>query len=395
MNKGKEIVVGAVFVLAILLLGIFTIIVSDYVPFRPKIQWQIRFDDVRGLKAGDEVRASGVQVGKVQKIELVNGKVTVAVRLYKELPFYKNGEITIESVSPLGGKYINIETGDLGAGKADVNKLLYGTRPPEDITSAINKFMREIREGPGTLPRLLRDDEVYNNIKEVSEALRTVATDIKEHRGLAGKLLGPESDKIYGDLEAIVASVREATTQISQKKGTLGRIIYDEALYDQVLAGVAAVQGILADARAGKGTIGKLLTDDELFNHVKEIAASIKDGKGLIGKLVTDEKMAKDAQDALSQLGIVADKLNRGEGTLGMLITDKRLYDDAAAFMASLKNAAAKIESGEGTIGKLISDPMLYAKIDKLVTELTQAVEDAREAAPITAFSTLLLAGFR
>ena len=395
MNKGKEIVVGGIFLLAIILLGIFTIIVADYVPFRAKIEWQVRFDDVRGLKRGDEVRASGVQVGKVQKIELDDGQVTVTLRLYRDLPFYKDGLVTIESVSPLGGKYINIETGTKVAGKADITKPLHGERPPEDITTALNNFMREIREGSGTLPRLLRDDEIYNNIRDVTDVLRSVSADIKAHKGLAGKLLGPESEKVYDDVAAVVAAARQAATQISEKKGTLGRIIYDDALYEQVLAAIANVQGILADARAGKGTVGKLLTDDSLFNNVNEIAASIRDGKGVIGKLVNDEKMAADAQELFTELGEVARKVGRGEGTLGMLLNDKQLYNDAAAFMSSLKNVAAKIESGEGTVGKLVNDPVLYAKIDKLVTELTQAVEDAREAAPITAFATLLLAGFR
>lgn len=395
MKATKEVLVGTVFLVGVIVLGIFTIVVSDYSPFQKKVQWRIRFDDVRGLKPGSEVRTSGVEIGKVKEIELENGVALVTIHIFEELPFYENGEVTIANVSPLGGKFVGIEPGGPPAALVDTSEILYGEPPPEDITNALNKLVKEIREGEGTIPMLLREKEVYDDIKTITESLSTIVSDIKQNKGLVGKLLGPDSEELYADIREVVSSARAAADQLKQKKGTLARLIYEDTVYDQIDAATKSIQTITANIEAGKGTIGKLMTDDELYNNIRDITESIQSGKGVLAQLVNDEKMGNEFRELVDNLNNVAASLRKGEGTLGRLIYDDKLYADAADMMASLKDAAANIASGHGTLGKLINESELYNKIDRLVTELTEATEDAREAAPITAFATVLLAGFR
>ena len=394
MNPSKEFLVGAIFLIAVTILGVFTIIVSDYIPFRPQINWRVRFENVRGLKEGDEVRAAGVKIGKVKSLELVDGKVVVTLLLRSSIPYYEDGRIMIENVTPLGGKFVNIEPGNPPK-ETDTKKLLIGETPPEDVATALNKLVKDIREGKGTIPRLLRESDVYEDIKEITGDIRLFTNDIRAGKGLAGKLAGPEGDKLYADVESIVKSIRDATDQLAQKKGTLGRIIYDDALYAQLDATTKSLQGIAEDIRAGKGSLGKMMTDDELYNNVASISASIKNGEGVLGKMIADRKLAKDVEEIVQNVGSITKSISEGEGTLGALVKDKQFYADAVRTMAALRVTTEKISSGEGTIGKLIYDQTLYTKIDRLVMELTEAAEDAREAAPITAFATLLLAGFR
>ncbi|HUU69178.1 MAG TPA: MlaD family protein [Planctomycetota bacterium] len=394
MSASKEFLVGAIFLIAVTILGVFTIIVSDYIPFRPQIGWRVKFDNVRGLKEGDEVRASGVKIGKVKTLELVDGKVLVTLLLRRKIPYYEDGRIMIENVTPLGGKFVNIEPGNPPK-RVDTKQILRGETPPEDVATALNKLVKDIREGPGTIPRLIRDGAIYDDIKGITGDIRGLAGDIKAGKGLVGKLAGPDSEKVYADLESIVGSIRDATDQLAAKKGTLGRIIYDDALYAQIDATTKSIQGIAEDIRAGKGTLGKLVTNEQLYNNVAGIAESIKSGEGVLGKLVADKKLAKDVEQIVENVGTITTSISKGEGTLGALVNDKQFYADAVKTMAALRATTEKISSGEGTVGKLIYDQTLYTKIDRLVMELTEAAEDVREAAPITAFATLLLAGFR
>ena len=103
MNITKEVIVGIIFLVGIIVLGIFTITVSDYNPFRDEELLQIHFSDVQGLKVGDEVRTAGIEIGKVRKVELTNGEATVTIGLHIDVPIYENAQFDIESVSPLGG----------------------------------------------------------------------------------------------------------------------------------------------------------------------------------------------------------------------------------------------------------------------------------------------------
>ncbi|NQT18661.1 MAG: MCE family protein, partial [Planctomycetes bacterium] len=364
-------------------------------PFREKIMWRVQFDDVGGLKAGNEVRTSGVEVGKVKEIGLEDGAAIVTIQVFKELPYYEDGKITIASVSPLGGKFVAIEPGGPRAPLADTSEIIYGEAPPEDITDALNRLVKHIREGEGTIPMLLRDREVYDDIKKITGSVSDIVGDIQQNKGLVGKLLGPDSEELYADVRQIVSSVRDAADQLKQKKGTLGKLIYDDAVYDQINAATKSVQTIAANIEAGKGTIGKLMTDEELYNNIRDITRAIQTGDGVIGRLINDEEMGREFGDLVDNLNNIAASISKGEGTLGKLVYDDKLYADAASMMASLKTAANNIASGDGTLSKLINESELYNKVDRLITELTEATEDAREAAPITAFATVLLAGFR
>ena len=49
----------------------------------------------------------------------------------------------------------------------------------------------------------------------------------------------------------------------------------------------------------------------------------------------------------------------------------------------------------EGTIAKLVNDPALYDEARKLFRSLGEAVEDAREQAPISAFSSVVFGAFQ
>ena len=92
--------------------------------------------------------------------------------------------------------------------------------------------------------------------------------------------------------------------------------------------------------------------------------------------------------------GIVA-RVNAGKGTLGRLLSDdETIYNDIAQTTASLKTVAARIEQGEGTLGRFMSDDSLYNEIEATVGEIRAAVDDFRETAPITTFSSIFFGAF-
>jgi phospholipid/cholesterol/gamma-HCH transport system substrate-binding protein len=108
-----------------------------------------------------------------------------------------------------------------------------------------------------------------------------------------------------------------------------------------------------------------------------------------------EDVIYKDLKSTTDKLKEISDRLAGGEGTLGKLLSkDETLYKDVSAAAASLKNIAAKIEKGEGTIGKLTMDESLYHDVKKTMAEARAAIDDFREAAPLTTFSSLFLGAF-
>jgi phospholipid/cholesterol/gamma-HCH transport system substrate-binding protein len=121
------------------------------------------------------------------------------------------------------------------------------------------------------------------------------------------------------------------------------------------------------DLRAGKGTLGKLLTDDSAYSAFTGFA---EEGRTL------------------------AARLNRGEGTLGKLVVDDSLWVTARTIADDIRTVTTDVKDGKGSLGKLLRDDELYNRLAQAIKAVGGAIEDAREAAPVTTFTSALFAIF-
>ena len=73
------------------------------------------FDDISGLKIGDNIKISGINVGKIEDLELINetfeAKVIMSIDKSIELPEDSSARITSSSL--LGGSHVEIMPGIL------------------------------------------------------------------------------------------------------------------------------------------------------------------------------------------------------------------------------------------------------------------------------------------
>ncbi|RME73752.1 MAG: MCE family protein, partial [Planctomycetota bacterium] len=74
----KELIVGVVFFAILGTLAFFTVVVSGVNPFNPPKKLFVYFDKgVSGLRKGNVVRISGMEVGKVDDMRLIEKGVLV------------------------------------------------------------------------------------------------------------------------------------------------------------------------------------------------------------------------------------------------------------------------------------------------------------------------------
>lgn len=126
---------------------------------------------------------------------------------------------------------------------------------------------------------------------------------------------------------------------------------------------------------SGEGTLGRLVNDPQLYDDLVSAAGKIDEGMG--------------------SLKNIAAKMENGEGTLPKLINDPTVYNDLKLAAERLANVADKLDSGQGTLGKLVNDDSLYREAKRFLKETREAVEDAREQAPVTAFSSMLFSALQ
>jgi len=169
-------------------------------------------------------------------------------------------------------------------------------------------------------------------------------------------------------------------------------------------AAIAEFQAMIDAVNAGEGTLGKLLKDESIHNNIaevsedlKQIMARIAGGESSLGKLLSkdDGQMYEDGKALMANIRAISQDLADGEGILGKLISgDDQAFQDLQAILASTRNISESINKGEGTLGRLVRDAKLYDETTLLVEDVRAAVDDLREASPITSFGSVLFGAF-
>src|ERR1700691_1325539 len=69
------------------------------------------FDNISGLKTGDQIQLDGVQIGKVTHIDLKEMRAQVALRINEGVPIDQEAIAAIKTSGIIGDKYVSIATG--------------------------------------------------------------------------------------------------------------------------------------------------------------------------------------------------------------------------------------------------------------------------------------------
>ncbi len=356
-----EWIVGTFMFLILVALGYFTIIVGSDNLFRRTYEFDVYFQNVAGLREGDNVTIQGMPIGRVTDLVLEESWVRVQCALNREVELYEDYSIEVVETSVLGGRQLRIDAGTPDKQRIPDDERLVGT-PPIDLMAEAAKVVSELR-------RTLTEEGVLENVSEGIARLNRVAGRLDRGEGTVGALL--TEDTVYRELEEIASNLNEMSSRAN-----------------------AVVVGI----ERGEGTLGMLLADDEIgrelggvLENINAISAQLRAGEGTLGRLLSDDTIALHLASTLEDVSELSARLRAGEGTLGKLLSeDAEVYDDLAQTVASLRNMAERVEAGEGSLGKLMSDDALYRQVIALVDEVRATIDDFRESTPLTTFTSIL-----
>jgi len=290
-----------------------------------------RFPNVAGLARGSPVRLAGVEVGTVTGVDLAGEQVDVIFEVKKDV----RDRITDKSIASLGSVSL------LGESAVDITPSTQGTPVPDDGYVPAGR-------AKGSLA------DVSESATTGIEQINALVKDIREGKGTVGKLM--TDDELYTELRRFSASANDVTNAIKQGRGTIGRLINDPQT-----------------ANALDGSLKNLET----------LTRRINAGEGSIGKLLNDDAFAQSLTGATSNLRTLTDRLNRGEGTAGKLMTDTTLFNRMNDLTNRLNELMTKLNAGEGTAGQLLKDKQLYENMNGAVSDfralLTQIRQDPKK----------------
>ncbi|MFH0879814.1 MAG: MlaD family protein [Lentisphaerota bacterium] len=267
-----EITVGAFMFMILMVLGVFTIILSRENLFAKTYMVNVVFDNVMGLREGDNVFVRGVDIGKIKSIKIESDGVHILAALEQESHLREDYRIEILPSSVLGGRYLNINEGSERLPLLAPGTKILG-QSPVDLIEQATKTIESVRQA-------LDEGGILENLKVVMAQFKEVTTKLSTGEGTLGKLL--MDDKVYNDLEQVASNLKTISQNLADGKGTLGHLLSDDdQMYRDLSEAVVSIKNITKSIENGEGTIGKLTKDDSLYTDakvvLKEIQAAIDD----------------------------------------------------------------------------------------------------------------------
>ncbi len=111
-TRTTQLIVGIFASLGIIALAILSLSLGKLTLLpRPGYTLYASFDNISGLKTGDQVQLAGVQVGKIVQIELKDLRARVAMRVDDGVPIDKDAIASIKTSGIIGDKYVSIALG--------------------------------------------------------------------------------------------------------------------------------------------------------------------------------------------------------------------------------------------------------------------------------------------
>ena len=184
----------AIFVLAIFIIG------KQKNLFNPVFKLTTTFYNVSGLQVGNNIRFSGINVGTVDNIMIINDStVKVYMLIRKEVhQFIKSDcEVTIGSEGLIGDRLLTITQGGSDSPLAKEGQWLASQEPVEtdaimaslEVTAAnaevisqqLAEVMYKVNGGQGTLGRLIQDTTIAENLNQTIVNLKTSSKGLDEN----------------------------------------------------------------------------------------------------------------------------------------------------------------------------------------------------------------------
>jgi len=130
---------------------------------------------------------------------------------------------SLANIKTVSGDFKNL----VAANKENVNRIVTNVadastrlRPMTDKADAtlneINALVKDVGEGKGTLGKLVKDDQLYDDAREMVASLKAVSSDIEQGKGTIGKLVKDES--LYNEAKETIKSVNQFTGDLKDGK---------------------------------------------------------------------------------------------------------------------------------------------------------------------------------
>lgn len=345
-TSGREATVGAFVALALIVFAVGIMAVGGESRLFTRLStYRAVFPTTEGLIVGSPVKMGGVQIGTVTKLRLPTDpgaagvEVSLGIRQSYANRVRQGSEASLKFLQYLSGeKYVEVTPGDPSQPTVGEGELLPAARgsqifeQSEDIADNLNaitislkQILQPLERGDGLLGQVIQNPEFgKEGMKKIEDTLSNVediTAGLKEGHGTVGRLLKDQT--------------------LAAKLDDLGTAIHDMST---ILESIARGDGAFGALTKKGGDAETAIADlKEASASMKRVAARLESKQGLMGKLLNDEeysnRIAGELESTVANLASITKKVDTGQGTFGALVNDRVLYDSAEDVIAGVNDS--------------------------------------------------------
>jgi phospholipid/cholesterol/gamma-HCH transport system substrate-binding protein len=281
LSYKREVTVGSLVILAVVLFIVGTSwlsgrsITADEDEF-----WKIQFQTAGNLKASSVVRISGVSVGKVERLKLVDiGKVLVMVTLPDNIVPRVDATAQIMAVGFVGDAAIEFNPGKAPQRLAR-DRVIIGSQAGglSDLAESLGERADSVLIGAQQIMNERTADEIQATLTALQGTLKAAERTMRVY--------GDAENGPTGQITKTLASLERLTNRFDSTLGsptlarTLGRadtLTGNLATMTAQLTSTGArLDTVLLNMNQGRGTMGKFATDTGLYTDLRQVSQSLK-----------------------------------------------------------------------------------------------------------------------
>ena len=296
-NENKRSVIVGLFVaigIIILVAGIL-VLGGQQNRFSKTVTVTTVFDDVSGLKPGNNVWFSGVKIGTIKNItfkDLQDVEISMIIEESSREYIRKDAVAEIGSDGFIGNKLIVIK-----GGSADVPAVEDGDALKSVAAGGMDAMLATLQVNNENLVEITRNfGDISGRIARGEGTIGAVLTD---------SLMAEQIKQMISNLNQTTANTSKAsealnmlTTKLNADGTLINDLLTDTVVYGNLRSAVAELQGITQTASA-------------LVSNLNETAGKLDETDNAVGVLLNDPEAAENIKQTLNNLEISTEKLDQ------------------------------------------------------------------------------------
>lgn len=260
--------------------------------FGSRFELKTQFRDVNGLLVGNNVRFSGIDVGSVLKVQILNDTVIeVTMNMNRDMKkFIRNNAVTsigtdglignrVVNIEPIGGSSPFVSGGEMLPSRAGVNtdEMLHTlSQTNKDVAKIAAELLSTVQmiNSSSELTSLLNDKSLSDNLRKslFNMSTATKNASILMTDAVATLRLASEGKGTLATLlkdTTLSAELRQAVSQIKTVENSANRLVKDLNIM---------VESVEKDINQGSGSVNALMRDSVMANRLRATIENAEKG---------------------------------------------------------------------------------------------------------------------